>query len=147
MTIPEFPNEATPGNPVTAVDLQTAEGVTLRWTFDTPVQQARIMLALGYLFAGVSNTMPELSLPQDVGALEDTDIWGLESALYHGLQDGYFTDNKEWAEAMAERLSKLREAGASEDPDQAEKDRQATIRENRSRGAMNRTYKHPGGGR
>lgn len=40
--------------------------------------------------------------------LEDTDLWGLESALIHGQMDGYFDDNKEWAEAMLEKIGKLR---------------------------------------
>lgn len=40
--------------------------------------------------------------------LEDTDLWGLECALEHGLQDGYFADNREWAEAMLKKIRKLR---------------------------------------
>lgn len=40
--------------------------------------------------------------------LSDADLWGLECALQHGLQDGYFTDNAEWAKGMADRLIKLR---------------------------------------
>lgn len=62
--IPEFPNEVNP-NPVTAIDLRTEQGVTLRWHFDPPVQQSRMMLALGGLFAQVSEEMPELSLPSE----------------------------------------------------------------------------------
>ena len=62
--IPEFPNEANPGNPVTGIALRTQDGTVLCWTFDTPVQQSRMMLALGSLFARVSKAMPELSLPE-----------------------------------------------------------------------------------
>jgi len=40
--------------------------------------------------------------------LEDTDLWGLECALEHGLQDGYLEDNREWAESMLEKIKKLR---------------------------------------
>ena len=77
--IPEFPNEAKPGNPVTAIDLQMQEGVTLRWTFDTPIQQSRMMLALGRLFGSLTDMMPELSLPAE------TDIELLKAAKV-GLQ-------------------------------------------------------------
>lgn len=41
--------------------------------------------------------------------LEDTDLWGLESAIIHGQMNGYFNDNKEWAEAMLEKIGKLRD--------------------------------------
>ena len=40
--------------------------------------------------------------------LTDTDLWGLRDALYHGIQDGYFEENKEWAETMAEKINELR---------------------------------------
>jgi len=40
--------------------------------------------------------------------LEDTDLWGLDCALEHGLQDGYFKDNEEWARNMSNRIKKLR---------------------------------------
>jgi len=43
--------------------------------------------------------------------LSDTDAWGLQSALIHGQQTGYFDDNKEWAEAMLQRINKFREEG------------------------------------
>lgn len=61
--IPDFPNEPEPGNPATAIDLQTVDGVVLRWTFETPVQQSRIMMALGRLFHSLTEAMPELSFP------------------------------------------------------------------------------------
>lgn len=63
--IPEFPNEAKPGNPVTAIDLHTVQGVTLRYTFETPVQQAQMFQFLGILFARITDVMPELSLPAE----------------------------------------------------------------------------------
>lgn len=40
--------------------------------------------------------------------LVDTDLWGLQCALEHGLADGYLADNREWAQAMVERIRKLR---------------------------------------
>jgi hypothetical protein len=45
--------------------------------------------------------------------LADTDLWGLLTALNHGLDDGYFKDNLQWAEGMIERLNTLR--GGSDD--------------------------------
>lgn len=105
--IPEFPNEVNP-NPVTAIDLRTEQGVTLRWHFDPPVQQSRMMLALGGLFAQVSEEMPELSLPVEGPTLNDVDLWGLQEALQHGLRDGCFVDNAEWAKGMVDRLTNLR---------------------------------------
>lgn len=41
--------------------------------------------------------------------LEDTDLWGLQCALEHGIGDSYFKDNLEWANSMLERIQKLRE--------------------------------------
>ena len=40
--------------------------------------------------------------------LEDTDLWGLLCALIHGQEDGYFEDNKEWAEGMLDKIRTLR---------------------------------------
>jgi len=40
--------------------------------------------------------------------LEDNDLWGLETALEHGLQDGYFKENEEWAKKMLGRIKRLR---------------------------------------
>jgi len=47
--------------------------------------------------------------------LEDTDLWGLENALEHGLQDGYLKDNEEWAKGMLEKIRKLRNHGREQD--------------------------------
>lgn len=41
--------------------------------------------------------------------LDDNDLWGLESALTEGLQNGYLEENREWAETMLERIGKLRD--------------------------------------
>ena len=41
--------------------------------------------------------------------LTDQDLWGLRDALYHGIDSGYFKDNKEWAESMKDKINKLRE--------------------------------------
>lgn len=62
--IPDFPNEVNP-NPVTAIDLLTEQGVKLRWSFDAPIQQSRMMMAIGGLFARLSEVMPEFSLPSE----------------------------------------------------------------------------------
>lgn len=40
--------------------------------------------------------------------LEDSDLWGLECAIEHALQDGYLADNREWALAFLEKLRSLR---------------------------------------
>jgi len=40
--------------------------------------------------------------------LSDNDAWGLQSALIHGQQDGYF-DDEGWTEAMLQRIHKFRE--------------------------------------
>ena len=41
--------------------------------------------------------------------LTDSDIWGLQCAIQHGIRTGYFTENADWANAMIIRLSKWRE--------------------------------------
>ncbi len=40
--------------------------------------------------------------------LNDTDLWGLECALQHGVQDGYFKENPAWAERMLQLIGKIR---------------------------------------
>ena len=42
--------------------------------------------------------------------LTDTDLWGLSSALLHLLTNTKYFEgqNKEWAEAMANKISELR---------------------------------------
>jgi len=48
--------------------------------------------------------------------LDDKDLWGLETALEHGLQDGYFKENEEWAKTMLERIKRLRNHGSEKVP-------------------------------
>ena len=63
--IPHFPNEMGPGNPVTALDLRTKDGTTIRWVFDEPIQQSRMMMAMGRLFANLGlEEMPAIELPE-----------------------------------------------------------------------------------
>jgi hypothetical protein len=38
----------------------------------------------------------------------DTDLWGLSCALEHGIRDGYFKDNVEWAQGMAKKIDQAR---------------------------------------
>lgn len=40
--------------------------------------------------------------------LRDTDLWGLECALQHALQDGYAKDNEAWTRGMLEKIQTLR---------------------------------------
>ena len=40
--------------------------------------------------------------------LRDSDLWGLSCALTQGLMDGYFKENKEWAEAWKNNIDELR---------------------------------------
>ena len=67
--IPEFPGEMTPGNPVTAIDAHTRDGVVLRWVFPEPVQQARFMWGVGELFGRLGlSRFPYLELPEPEGS-------------------------------------------------------------------------------
>ena len=43
-------NEINP-NPVTALDIRTKDGTTLRFAFDPPIQQSKMVAALGVLHA------------------------------------------------------------------------------------------------
>lgn len=49
--------------------------------------------------------------------LSDQDMWGLRDAMIHCNDTGYFNENKEWAEAMLDRIRKLRSEGEEEDGD------------------------------
>lgn len=40
--------------------------------------------------------------------LDDTDLWGLLTALEHGLTDGYLAPNEDWARGMLEKIRTLR---------------------------------------
>jgi hypothetical protein len=41
--------------------------------------------------------------------LSDSDLWGLSCALQHGIQDGYFKENLEWANKMAGLIDSYRQ--------------------------------------
>jgi len=45
--------------------------------------------------------------------LSDRDLWGLWCAVQHGIDSGYFVENREWAEAMAELIQKVRGIGGA----------------------------------
>jgi hypothetical protein len=38
----------------------------------------------------------------------DTDLWGFSCALTEGLTNGYFKENKKWAEAWKNNIDELR---------------------------------------
>ena len=92
---------------------------TLRIMSPTARKVARLIGELESVSRRLKNLVPDLqTLDFNTRALEgarsgltlsDTDAWGLQSALIHGQQDGYFDDNKEWAEAMLQRVNKFRE--------------------------------------
>lgn len=44
--------------------------------------------------------------------LDDADMWGMQNALIHGIQNGYFKDNQEWAAKMLYRITSLRDHDA-----------------------------------
>jgi proteasome assembly chaperone (PAC2) family protein len=100
---------------------------TLRTMSPTARKVARLMGEQVSIALRLKNLIPDLQrLDLDSRALEtakssglvlsDTDAWGLESALIHGQQDGYFDDNKEWAEAMLQRLRKFRDKEGKVEP-------------------------------
>ena len=59
--IPEFPNEAKPGNPVVAIDLRTKDLVVIRFELGE-VQQSRVMWAMGELLRDLGVEL-DISLP------------------------------------------------------------------------------------
>lgn len=62
MPIPEFEGEMNP-NPVTALDMVTADGTLLWFAFVPPIQQSRMMWALGRLHAELGVSI-DLQLPE-----------------------------------------------------------------------------------
>lgn len=38
----------------------------------------------------------------------DNDLWGLQNAIQHCIDNGYFKENEEWAEAMLDHIRVLR---------------------------------------
>ena len=96
---------------------------TLRTMSPTARKVARLAGEMDSVARRLKNMIPELqSLELDSRALQtarlgnqrqsymlqDTDLWGLECALEHGLQDGYLVENQEWAKGMLERIRTLR---------------------------------------
>ena len=93
---------------------------TLRIMSPTARKVARLIGEQESVAKRLKNLIPDIQrLDLDSKALEtatssglilsDTDAWGLESAIIHGQQTGYFDDNKEWAEAMLQRIYRFRE--------------------------------------
>jgi len=90
---------------------------SLRRMSPTARKVARLAGELDSVSRRLKNLIPDFQLlDADSQALQtarqisfsDSDLWGLESALNHGLQDGYLLDNKEWVEAILERIGQLR---------------------------------------
>lgn len=69
--IPEFQNEAKPGNPVTSLEMHTKDGTSLHFRFDLPIQKSRMMMALGELLVEIGQA--EKASPENP-ALGATDI-------------------------------------------------------------------------
>jgi len=98
---------------------------TLRTMSPTARKVARLIGEVESATNRLKNLIPELqTLDLDSRALQttqarylfkDTDLWGLDCALQHGLQDGYFKDNKAWAEDMRNRINQMREPLFKED--------------------------------
>ncbi len=91
---------------------------TLRTMSPTARKVARLTGEIESAITRLKNLIPELqTLDLDSQALQtserryplkDTDLWGLECALSHGIQDGYFKENLFWATDMQGRIQKLR---------------------------------------
>jgi len=93
---------------------------TLRTMSPTARKVARLIGEQVSIALRLKNLIPDLQrLDLNTKALEaarssglvlsDTDAWGLQNAIVHGQQTGYFDDNKEWAEAMHQRIIRYRE--------------------------------------
>ncbi len=61
--ITEFPNQINP-NPVTALDMRTQEGTALRFAFHPPIQQSKMVAALGLLHA-LLDVEVNIQLPEE----------------------------------------------------------------------------------
>ncbi len=91
---------------------------TLRTMSPTARKVARLIGEIESSSRRLKNLIPEFqTLDMKSSALKnskthipfnDTDLWGLECAMSHGLADGYFLENKEWALAMLARLHEMR---------------------------------------
>uniref|UniRef100_A0A6M3KWJ4 Uncharacterized protein n=1 Tax=viral metagenome TaxID=1070528 RepID=A0A6M3KWJ4_9ZZZZ len=94
---------------------------TLRTMSPTARKVARLAGETESVATRLKNLIPTLqSLDLDSQALkvgnenhnftiQDSDLWGIRDALYHGLDDGYLEENRAWAESMLERINQLRE--------------------------------------
>jgi len=92
---------------------------TLRQMSPTARKVARLTGELESIARRLKNLTPDLQrLDLDSASLShansgltlsDADAWGLQSALLHGLQDGYLKENQEWAEAIIKRIDRFRE--------------------------------------
>ena len=92
---------------------------TLRIMSPTARKVARLIGELESVSRRLKNLVPEFQIldfntralqgAKSELILSDTDARGLQSALIHGQQTGYFEDNKEWAEAMLQRINNFRE--------------------------------------
>lgn len=56
----------------------------------------------------MTNYIISAAPPGRLYELTDKDLWGLVSALEHGIRDGYLWENVDWAMAMVDRLQTLR---------------------------------------
>ena len=61
--IPEFPDEIN-SNPVTALDMRNQDGTTLRFAFHPPIQQSKMVAALGLLHA-LLDVEVNIQLPEE----------------------------------------------------------------------------------
>ena len=92
---------------------------TLRVMSPTARKVARLIGELESVSRRLKNLVPDFqTLDFNARALQgaksglilsDSDAWGLQSAIVHGQQTGCFDENKEWAEAMHQRIIKYRE--------------------------------------
>lgn len=98
---------------------------TLRVMSPTARKVARLMGEQVSIAIRLKNLIPDIQrLDLDSKALDtaksgftlsDNDAWGLECALIHSQQTGYFDNdgsdgkNKQWAEAMLDRIRQFRE--------------------------------------
>jgi len=93
---------------------------TLRTMSPTARKVARLIGEVESAVNRLKNLIPELQTldfdrqalltTKEQSPLKDTDLWGLNCALQHWIQDNHFKkDNLEWAQNMSERINKLRE--------------------------------------
>ena len=92
---------------------------TLRTMSPTARKVARLIGEIESVANRLKNLVPDFQrLDLDSQALQnrdkfalmltDSDLWGLYSALEHCKQDGYTSDNKEWAQGIQDRIEEMR---------------------------------------